>query len=183
MEEGTKAVIRRSLIALMQTCDVDRITVVDLVDQANVSRSTFYRHYDSVDAVLKEMEQDFLDRSRAINHNFISSGINREKSRSGTDDPNQLFDLIRENKDFYLAVTGPHGDPQFQYRFNALVREFYGGKMMYERLVKEDSDAIIEFALGGHAALIRYWLTERLDMSAEKVSHLAQRLMFQGFLQ
>ena len=41
----TKAAIREAFLALAAKKPVDTITVQELIDRANVSRTTFYRYY------------------------------------------------------------------------------------------------------------------------------------------
>ncbi|MDD3486358.1 MAG: TetR/AcrR family transcriptional regulator, partial [Atopobiaceae bacterium] len=56
-----------AVFELMRTDDIPRIRVADVLRQAKVSRSTFYRHFDNVDDVVKTFEDDLLDNMRAIN--------------------------------------------------------------------------------------------------------------------
>src|ERR1043165_5181069 len=44
----TQATLQRALIALVQEQDLSQITVADVADRADVSRSTFYDHYTDV---------------------------------------------------------------------------------------------------------------------------------------
>lgn len=47
--------IESALIQLLETNEFDKITISDLVKQAGVSRTAFYRHYDSKEAVLDNL--------------------------------------------------------------------------------------------------------------------------------
>ena len=47
-----EALIRESFLRLLKTRDVESITVSELAREAGINRSTFYRHYDSIFAVL-----------------------------------------------------------------------------------------------------------------------------------
>lgn len=56
----SKKLIRSAMIELLAEKDISKITVVDLVRRTDLSRNTFYAHYQDVYAVLEEMENDFL---------------------------------------------------------------------------------------------------------------------------
>ena len=49
--------IEDAVFSLMATTDIPDIHVADVCHRAGVSRSTFYRHFDSVDQVVKAFER------------------------------------------------------------------------------------------------------------------------------
>jgi AcrR family transcriptional regulator len=56
----SKQLIRTAMIELLAEKDLSKITVVDIVKRADLSRNTFYAHYQDVFAVIEELENDFL---------------------------------------------------------------------------------------------------------------------------
>ncbi len=56
----SRNLIRSALIELLAEKDISKITVVDIVRRADLSRNTFYAHYQDVYAVLEELEDDFI---------------------------------------------------------------------------------------------------------------------------
>ena len=56
----SKKLIRRAMIELLAEKDISKITVVDIVQRADLSRNTFYAHYQDVFAVVEELEDEFL---------------------------------------------------------------------------------------------------------------------------
>jgi len=56
----TSMVLGDGLIELMKTKAVEKITVRELCDLANVHRSTFYIHYEDIYALLRVVEEDAL---------------------------------------------------------------------------------------------------------------------------
>lgn len=56
----SKKLIRGAMIELLAEKDISKITVVDIIQRADLSRNTFYAHYQDVFAVLEELENDFL---------------------------------------------------------------------------------------------------------------------------
>ena len=59
--------IEDAVFSLMETTDIPDIRVADVIRLAGVSRSTFYRHFDSVDDVVKAFETDLLANMHSIN--------------------------------------------------------------------------------------------------------------------
>ena len=56
--QRTRQALHQALFALMRTKRYDAITVQDIIDQANVGRSTFYAHFvDKEDLASYSLEQ------------------------------------------------------------------------------------------------------------------------------
>ena len=57
----SRAMIRTAFVSLLAEHPLEKITVVDVVNRADLSRNTFYAHYQDVYAVLEEFQQEALD--------------------------------------------------------------------------------------------------------------------------
>ena len=57
----TQATLQRALIDLVQERDLSQITVADVADRADVSRSTFYDHYQDVHELAEAASTSMLD--------------------------------------------------------------------------------------------------------------------------
>ncbi len=56
----TKHMIKDALLELLRTTSYDKLTVTALCRQAEITRATFYLHYDNIDDVLDEALDDAL---------------------------------------------------------------------------------------------------------------------------
>lgn len=56
----SRRLICEALLALLDEKDLDRITVTDIAYRADINRGTFYLHYDSVGAVISELQDAYL---------------------------------------------------------------------------------------------------------------------------
>ncbi len=54
----TRNAITNTLLQMMEKQPLSEITISSLTERANVNRKTFYNHYESVDAVLSELENN-----------------------------------------------------------------------------------------------------------------------------
>lgn len=59
----TKQVLKDSLFELMQETPMEKITVKELCARADINRATFYAHYDTLTALLEEIE---VEKSREL---------------------------------------------------------------------------------------------------------------------
>lgn len=58
----SKNMLRKAYIELSTEKDASKITVVDVVNRADLSRNTFYAHYPDVNAIAEEIENEFIQK-------------------------------------------------------------------------------------------------------------------------
>ena len=56
----TKRMIQEALLRLLETRPIDKIRVNELCAESGVNRATFYRHYETLQDILREMETDVI---------------------------------------------------------------------------------------------------------------------------
>lgn len=58
--------IRQSFLELLKEKRPEKITVTDIVNRADVNRSTFYAHYADVRALVEEIQREFVEQSVSL---------------------------------------------------------------------------------------------------------------------
>ena len=61
MGNATKQALATALTELLNTTTLDNITVKDIVDRADVSRQTFYYHFEDMPALIEEIISEEVD--------------------------------------------------------------------------------------------------------------------------
>lgn len=65
--ERTKRWIRRTFTEMMaEKRDIEKITVTELARRADISKTTFYYHYDDIYAVAEEFENELIEQLSAV---------------------------------------------------------------------------------------------------------------------
>lgn len=62
----TKRILKETLIEMLATADIDRISVTALCRRAEINRSTFYQHYGAPKDVLLDIERDFSQQTAKL---------------------------------------------------------------------------------------------------------------------
>lgn len=60
----SRNLIKKAFIELLNEKDLQDLTVVDVVNRADISRNTFYAHYTDIYDVLNDLENEFVDKLR-----------------------------------------------------------------------------------------------------------------------
>lgn len=173
----TKEQIKNAALELIRTTDPDRITAVELAKKAEVSRATFYRHYDTVDDVLREIEDEFISGIQAC-----CAAVRAEPVTVGLyNTPPRVFiamtEYILAHKEVYLIMTGAHEDARFLIKWHRFIREFHTSRLSQEQIIQSDAALFIELIEAGTDAIIRYWLEKCPEASADEIARVTERLL------
>ena len=104
----TQATLQRALIDLVQERDLSQITVADVADRADVSRSTFYDHYEDVHELAEAACTSMLDDMfRSV------LAIYAARAYPSAEDPDPaltaFFAHFAERATLYRSLLGPTG--------------------------------------------------------------------------
>lgn len=159
--------MRNAFWALLEDREYRKITVTDIVHEAQVNRNSFYYHYGSLseladDAILQEVENTSIaqlvdettddhgipsmddDAVREHWHKRISAAINSSEHRT------------RLNHMALLA--GPHSSPELMDSLRDFTRmTLFTALKLDESDMTLRSDLYIDFAIGGILAILRRW--------------------------
>ncbi|MBM6695693.1 TetR family transcriptional regulator [Bifidobacterium pullorum subsp. saeculare] len=159
--------MRNAFWALLEDREYRKITVTDIVHEAQVNRNSFYYHYGSLseladDAILHEVENTSIaqlvdettddhgipsmddDAVREHWHKRISAAINSSEHRT------------RLNHMALLA--GPHSSPELMDSLRDFTRmTLFTALKLDESDMTLRSDLYIDFAVGGILAILRRW--------------------------
>ncbi len=83
----TRKAIFDAFKILLETKDYKNISVQDIINEANIGRSTFYSHFETKDDLLKSMCEDIFEH-------VFSDSLTKEKTHDFSDGKHKLKDLI-----------------------------------------------------------------------------------------
>lgn len=172
--------IEDAVFSLMETTDIPEIRVADVCRAVGVSRSTFYRHFDSVDQVVKWFETDLLANMHDINSYALKARFGQAEL-DPTPTMIRRMELLAERRDKIVALNGPHGDPQFVHKATILMHDHFRDRLADVPGPADYRDFYLAFALAGHNNVIQYWLEKRPDVAPEKVAAVLNRLFYAPF--
>lgn len=172
--------IEDAVFSLMETTDIPDIRVADVIRRAGVSRSTFYRHFNSVDGVVKAFETDLLANMHSINSYALKARFGQSEL-DPTPTMIRRMELLAERRDKVVALNGPHGDPQFVHKATILMHDHFRERLSEVEGPETYRDFYLAFALAGHHNVIQYWLEKRPDVPPEVVAGVLNRLFYAPF--
>jgi AcrR family transcriptional regulator len=169
--------IEQAVFDLMETTDIPDIKVGDVVRLAGISRSTFYRHYDSVEDVVKQFEAGLLDTMRTINNTALGVQFSKAELKP-TQSMVARMEVLQANRDKIVALNSDHGDPAFQHKATMLMHEYFRIRLQGVGGSELHRDLYLSFVIAGHNNLIQYWLEKRPEIPPTEVAAMLNRLYY-----
>ena len=167
----TKMVLQQALLKILKEKNIDKVTIKELCQEANVNRGTFYLHYATPNDLLMEIEQQFIDDNMACFTPYFHEGY-KTSYLAG------LFAGILKNKDLCCIIMGKNGNPRFIERIQKMVRDSVVDAWCREfpTYRRDDLDYVYDFIFAGSMRLILNWIDEDHDLTTTELANRLDRL-------
>ena len=109
----TRSAIREALTEMLAVKPVGKITVQELIDKANICRTTFYAHYEDIYNLLSEVENDILSEIRTGLEVLDQAPIRVEEQYPAIE---AVVEVYARHENLIRLLNGPNGDPGFDAR-------------------------------------------------------------------
>ena len=109
----TRSAIREALTEMLALKPVGKITVQELIDRANICRTTFYAHYEDIYDLLSEVENDILSEIREGLEGLDQAPIRVEEQYPAIE---AVVEVYARHENLIRLLNGPNGDPGFDAR-------------------------------------------------------------------
>jgi len=162
----TKECIELALISLMEKKAYADISIKDIVERAGVSRASYYRNYESKEAILSGFIQSICKE--------LSSAMLK-------------YDAVAQNRetwDALLSATEPLAP-----KFRLLLDAGFGENLTIEFIKSmnasvDRSNAALYYSnvywAGAITAVISEWIRDGMDASKEEIAGIGSKLMMEG---
>ena len=72
----TKKLLKNALVEILLIKPIQKVTIKEICETADVNRTTFYKYYSNEYTLLKEIEQDFIEKTtRALENKNAYQGL------------------------------------------------------------------------------------------------------------
>jgi AcrR family transcriptional regulator len=173
----TKRQIREALEALMTEKPIEKITVKELAQRADIDRKTFYLHYDSIGNLMEELQKQLLEQIRDV--------LSQYDLLSPDFDALSLFRqfnaIIAQNSAFYRKMMEADRYGFFFHHLKDTMRDLLRRRHGHETdIISPVKMAVyIEYSVGGILAVYVAWLRDQ-TMDLEEVAQAASAIAYNG---
>ena len=162
----TKRLLRESLLGLLEEKPVERITVKELCERAELNRSTFYAYYQDVVQLYYEMGNELVDALLDYVRDMGADRVQTEPMLAYIKERREMFALLIYNGQF-MDMNAP-----LQRRvFEETIRYIWpaGAEMS---VAGPEWKYILQYMFMGGSGLIHRWVRDGCDMEPAELAAL-----------
>lgn len=171
----TKKMIREAFAELVsEKQDITKITVKELVERADISKSTFYCHYQDVYAVTEEFEQEILSLLEDTLNNYM-----KEHKEEFAPYVKKIIQHLKENEGLYKKIFASDLPSKFIDRLKSICNERINKDIHFDTL-SSDPDirmAEIDFLTSGITHLFVDYFKGTIKLSLDDIGELCNGLL------
>ena len=174
----TRAALRGSLIVLMSQKGYEAVTVQDVIDHADVGRSTFYAHYTDKADLLADLLVQL--RGQLMPQASAGSPDRRRPLRFSL----EMFRHVSDQRVLLLGLLGPTGTSAVASQIEGMLTEIVRGEL--DRLASVEGpprvplDLVASSVVASFFAALRWWVETDFARTPEQMDALYQAMVAPG---
>lgn len=171
-QQKTRNAIFQALTSLLNSRNYSTITVQDIIDTANIGRSTFYAHFDTKDDLLKALCRELFDH-------IIFTAIDKQDTHglyACSNAPNSLIchvlKHLQENDNNILTLLSCENNDIFLRYFKTGMAELVRIQFLSDsggRSSTVPQDFLINHISGSFVEMVQWWLETGRKQSPEEL--------------
>jgi AcrR family transcriptional regulator len=170
----TRQLLGNALVELMLEKNFESITVQDILDRADIGRSTFYAHYTDKESLL-------LSQIENVIHELERHATEADSSDASLLPSLELFRHVKDQRRLMQAFVWGRGaeilTQDFQGQVSKLIEEKIRSAVGDERRAAMPSSLIAKFVASTFLMVLRWWFDEDMGHTPEQMNAMFQRLV------
>ena len=157
----TKKLIKNALAELLQNKNLKDITVQEVAQKADISRTTFYNYYYDVYDIYEQLEKEVLAELGILTLNFHDN--------PSKDYGDEFFNYITQNPEVFKMIFSPDNTGELRYKVTAMIEGVFRLIQTEKNEVEitdKELDYFSAFWSSGCIAVIQKWV--QMDFSPSK---------------
>lgn len=173
----TRRMLQEALVSLVEERGYDRLTVQDVLDRADVGRSTFYAHFRDKDALFMscfdDLREDLRGELDAMTAGHPSTDAHRPVGL--------IFAHAYRNRLVYRAVCGRQGGTEFTHRLQRLLFD-----LLREHLQAAGTrlpvDLVAEYHASALLGVLVWWVRQDFPYGPDEMAAMCHELTAPGVM-
>lgn len=171
-QQKTRAAIFTAFSTLLEEKSYSKITVQEIIDTANVGRTTFYAHFETKDDLLKALCEELFGH-------IVSSAMDCSHTRGLYSDQNapesvscHLLQHLQENKNNILGLLSCESSDLFLRYFKDSLNELIRNQFVIQNRRKNKDipqDFLVNHISGSFVEMVLWWIKGRRKQTPEEL--------------
>jgi AcrR family transcriptional regulator len=176
--ERTRQLLLQAFFSLIREKGFDGVTVQDIINRANVGRSTFYVHFvDKEDLLVQAMDPFSAELKERQRKALREGGASEQRAFAFS---HELFSHADGHRDVFRAVVGKASAQILQRHFQRmqveLVREEVNAMAPASALNTALLEGVVQSIASALFGLLAWWIDGKRRMTVDEVNDLFRRM-------
>lgn len=167
----TKMVIQQNFVTLLKQKPLNKITVKEICERAEINRATFYKYYADPYDLLGKMEEQLLSELQSVMQDSLKEGPKVTLLR--------ILEKMKEDGELYIALFSEYGDTSFPMKI--FRRSYKESEVIIQKEFPDLGEVqrvwVYAYIAQGCSGILNYWISHGLKESAKEVSEFISRLI------
>ena len=167
----TRSIIQTAFLELLRQKPVEKITVREICDKAEINRSTFYKHYQDCYDLLDKIKEDVLRQ-----FNEMLSGMETQGVKATMTD---ILQRLKDNAALFRVFRRQGGERSFTNQLAGRCFEYMDMQISVSPALgwgDAQKGLVYSYLTGGAAAIIEYWLQNGCEEPPEQIADMTLEL-------
>ena len=176
-QQKTRAAIFSAFERLLAQKKYNKITVKDIIDEANVGRTTFYEHFETKDALLNEMCSELFHHIFSDHPYSIHKGTPSHNFSFSQGNPRQIITHIlyhlRDNNKIMIRLMAGESKETFLFYFRNYLNQLvlpYLLSEMEQKNPQVPADFLQNHICGSFMIMVQWWVERGMKESPEELA-------------
>lgn len=169
----TKNIIKETVFNLLETKEINKISVTEICRIADINRATFYRYYLDVFDLLKQIQDEFVSE--------LLNSIKRSEQYSVFSFSKEYLEVLNNNQKLVKILFT---NKNFDFLSDILELSYEQCEAKWLKLNPDISKEKIEYAsvfiFNGALGIVNLWIQNDFDKSIEEVASTIEDLSYHG---
>ena len=165
----TKNIIRTVFLQLLKEKPVNKITVKEICDRAEINRGTFYKHYLDVYDLMESLEAEALDTVETLIASLETDGPRQTLL--------QILKTLKENKELINSLSRNMTNNHFIIQMSSCCMKY-----VVPLLTSGQTDDLAannyaySYVVGGTSSIIEQWFVTNMKETPEELATIIMTL-------
>lgn len=175
----TRKALHGALMSLILRKGYEATTIQDIIDEADVGRSTFYAHYTGKEDLLRggfeKLRADLTTARRAV------SAQRRGSEEEALGFSIAMFEHACDYKDVYRAMVGGRGGVVAVNEIRRILSDLVQEELAaLQRDSAVSRELVVQFVVGAFLTVLTWWLERKPGLNPPQVDAMFRRLVLDG---
>ncbi len=173
----TKERIRDAFFELYATKKIEKISIKEITDKAQLNRGTFYVYYKDIYDLLEKTENELIEEL-VVKVKEIITGILRDENIDPFLPPLEFYQRYSK---FLRVLLGANGDPNFIHKMKTIIKKTLGDLFQKEKIPNvENMEYVMEYISSAQIGIISFWLMNDMALPISELGNMIKTITLHG---